>query len=367
MILPWVIANFRMIAATLLFGALILICQDVLIALFSYFILIALVHWANAAQVPAQTAPLHFAVICLKWYILFGFFNQAIDGPQFFWGGMETLIFMLVAWLWLVFDRRPATIVRLVTLVFISFLVLIFDTSLTVSPLSLSRSYALYYEDFIRDPEVWDAWFPPVIGLLIGFLLSTRLTNTLTRVSFLQMLGVTPRQLILMPKQSLFGIICGAAATICLIGLFTMQMTMPYQQAIFSGRESWIENLKDPTLFRIYDIFIDPSLALANAINGITSLSLFVLLGTLAYWLLNKRGIVGILPVLTLGGTLGFAWSHATPVVYETPYFDAHGAATLLGMITAMGFGAASHAVSSIRFLNRQQVDDGPDTQSPAI
>jgi hypothetical protein len=366
MIMPWLISNFRMIASTLLFGALVLMCQDVLIAPFSYFILIALVHWANAAQVSAQTAPLHFAVIGLKWYILFFFFDQAIDGPQFFQGGMETLIFMLAAWLWLVFDCRPATIMRLITLGFIQILVAVFDNSISsFSPYSLHRYHSLGwdYDYFIY--LISESWIAPTIGFLIGMLLSNRLKNTQTSVSFLQVLGFTPRQLILMPKQSLFGIICGAVTTICLIGLFTMQMTMPYQQAIFSGRQSWIENLKDPTLFRIYDIFIDPSLALTNAINGSISLSPFVLLGTLAYWVLNKRGIVGILPMLTLGGALGFAWSHTTRVVYETPFLDAHGAATLLGMIAAMAFGAASHAASSIRFSNRQQADGDFDAESP--
>lgn len=366
MILLWLISNFRMIAATLLFGALILICKDVLIAPFSYFILIVLIHWANDAQVPAQIAPLHFAVIGLKWYVLFFFFNQAIDGPVFFRGGMETLLFMLIAWLWLAFDRRPATIMRLITLGLILVLIAVFDLSIPTYSSGLHRAHSLGldYEFFIH--IISDAWIAPTIGFLVGALLSDRLKNTQTSVSFSQILGITSRQLILMPKQSSFGIICGVVATVGLIGLFTTQMTMPYQESILSDRHSWMDNVNDPTLIRIFDIFIDAPQALTNATNGIISLAPFVLVGTFAHWVLNKRGFVGILPLLALGGTLGFAWSHVTHGVYETPYLDAQGATTLLGMITAMGFGGASHAASSIRFSSPRQVDGDFDSRGAA-
>jgi hypothetical protein len=367
MILPWLISNFRIIAATLLFGALILICHDMLIAPFSYFILVVLIHWANAAQVPAQIAPLHFAIIGLKWYILFFFFEHYIDGPQFFQGGMETLLFMLAAWLWLAFDRRPATIIRLIALGFILILVIVFDASISfLSPYTLLRGHSLGWDYEFLTYNLSEGWIAPAIGLVVGWLVSDRLKDTQTRLSFLEILGFTPRQLIFTPKQSFFGIISGVAATLGLIGLFTMQMTMPYQQSVFSERQNWIENINNPALIRIYDVFVDVPLAITNAINSIISLAPFVLFGTLVYWLLNKRGIVGILPLLALGGTLGFAWSHTTHVVYETPYLDAHQAAAFLGMITAMGFGAASHAASSMRYSSSKQVEGDFDTRSPA-
>jgi hypothetical protein len=367
MILPWPISNFRIIAATLLFGYIVYLCEDLSIVPFSYFILIVLIHWANAAQVPAQIAPLHFAIIGLKWYILFGFFNHAIDGPVFFRGGMETLIFMLAAWLWLAFDRRPATVMRLITLSVILILVAAFDGSISLFAFHLFRFHSGGWDSEYLIYILSEGWVAPAIGLMIGWLVSDRLKNSQGRLGFLKVLGLAPKQLILMPKQSCFGIISGVAATLGLIGVFTMQMTMPYQQSIVSDRQDWIENINNPALIRIYDIFVDVPLAITNAINGIISLAPFVLFGTLVYWVLNKRGIVGILPLLTLGGTLGFAWSHTTHVMYRTPYLDAHGAASLLGMIAAMGFGAASHAASSIRFSRWTQVWGNSDTRSPAI
>ncbi len=326
---------------------------------------LVLVSWANSAiskfNFKAEHWPYLGASIALKFLIIF----TLINGPaaNVYWPefpgtyGLPFVLSTLFAGLWAANDPRPATLLRLVVLSGLAFLALSFMAEVEAKNFWISISAERHSEvQGQLSPYDINLLTAPLrfiklilelgfIGFFIGWVHALGVIKPPTRISLSQIIGVSPHSLLFGTALTRTQIFVGAMTALFLVGLVTAQNT-----AIFRGSIIWptpsVCEIAPSCLFshlvlipRQFD-----SSAFAHAAQGALSALPFVVLGSLVLYVLNKRNLNGILPVLGMGALLGYSWSFSVPEIVWTNQLSWQSLCSFISMIIAAGSHAAAQA-----------------------
>ncbi|MFM1976249.1 MAG: hypothetical protein RL145_1095, partial [Pseudomonadota bacterium] len=326
---------------------------------------LVLVSWANSAiskfNFKAEHWPYLGASIALKFLIIF----TLINGPaaNVYWPefpgtyGFPFVLSALFAGLWAAYDPRPATLLRLVVLSGLAFLALSFmaeveakNVWLTIRPewhSDVQGQLSPYEINLLTTPLrfiklILELGF---IGFFTGWVHGLGVIKPPTRISHSQIIGVSPHSLLFGRALTWNQIFVGAMTALFLVGLVTAQNTAIFRGSIIWPTPSDCEIAPSCLFSHLVSIprQFDSS-AFAHAALGALSALPFVVLGSLVLYVLNKRNLNGILPVLGMGALLGYSWSFSVPEIVWTNQLSWQSLCSFIAMIIAAGSHAAAQA-----------------------
>lgn len=323
------------------------------------------VAWANSAISKFNFKAEHWsylgASIALKFLILFALIN----GPaaNVYWPefpgtyGLPFVLSALFAGLWAAYDPRPATLLRLVVLSGLAFLALTFMAEVEAKNVWISIQPE-------RHSEVQGQLSPYDINLLIapfrfikliveigfigfftGWIHTLGIRKLPARISLSQIIGVSPRSLLFGRQLTLPQVFVGAITALFLVGFVTAQNTAIFRGSIIWPTPSDCEMAPSCLVSHLVSIprQFDSS-AFTHAAMGSLSALPFIVLGSLVLYVLNKRNLNGILPVLGMGALLGYLWSFSVPEIVWTNHLSWQSLCSVIAMIIAAGSRAAAQA-----------------------
>jgi hypothetical protein len=183
------------------------------------------------------------------------------------------------------------------------------------------------------------------IGFFTGWVHGLGVIKPPTRISHSQIIGVSPHSLLFGRALTWNQIFVGAMTALFLVGLVTAQNTAIFRGSIIWPTPSDCEIAPSCLFSHLVSIprQFDSS-AFAHAALGALSALPFVVLGSLVLYVLNKRNLNGILPVLGMGALLGYSWSFSVPEIVWTNQLSWQSLCSFIAMIIAAGSHAAAQA-----------------------